>query len=153
MPRILSASTAESCILLMALVWFRIRYRIICRLSHVPFLLYRFTSNQEFQCPNAGFAWAKEQALAYSHEGDLVGEWYEAALPDRQAFCMRDVAHHANDGNGRTHSQRLNAPHLVRQHRGILYGGLMVEKGKIEFVTSDAAWNAGFAWAKEQALA
>lgn len=44
---------------------------------------------------NAGFAWAKEQALAYSHEGDLVGEWYEAALPDRQAFCMRDVAHHA----------------------------------------------------------
>lgn len=38
---------------------------------------------------------AKEQALAYSHEGDLVGSWYEAALPNRQAFCMRDVAHHA----------------------------------------------------------
>lgn len=44
---------------------------------------------------NVGFAWAKEQALAYSHEGDLVGDWYEAALPNRQAFCMRDVAHHA----------------------------------------------------------
>lgn len=44
---------------------------------------------------NEGFAWAKEQALAYSHEGDLVGDWYEAALPNRQAFCMRDVAHHA----------------------------------------------------------
>jgi hypothetical protein len=24
-----------------------------------------------------------------------VGDWYEAALPGRQAFCMRDVAHHA----------------------------------------------------------
>lgn len=42
---------------------------------------------------NDGFAWAKQQALAYSHEGDLVGDWYEAALPNRQSFCMRDVAH------------------------------------------------------------
>lgn len=44
---------------------------------------------------NAGFAWAKNQALAYSHEGDLVGSWYEAALPGREAFCMRDVSHQA----------------------------------------------------------
>ena len=35
---------------------------------------------------NAGFAWAKEQALAYSHEGDLVGEWYEAALSGREIW-------------------------------------------------------------------
>ncbi len=44
---------------------------------------------------NRGFAWAKEQALSYSHEGDLVGDWYEAALPGRMSFCIRDVAHHA----------------------------------------------------------
>lgn len=53
----------------------------------------QFTTSDESW--NRGFAWAKEQALAYSHEGDLVGKWYEAALPGRQAFCMRDVAHHA----------------------------------------------------------
>ncbi len=41
-----------------------------------------------------GFEWAKNQALSYSHEGDLVGDWYEAALPERNAFCMRDVCHH-----------------------------------------------------------
>lgn len=44
---------------------------------------------------NKGFAWAKEMALSYSHEGDLVGDWYEAALPARMSFCIRDVAHHA----------------------------------------------------------
>ncbi len=42
-----------------------------------------------------GFNWAKEQALVYAHENDLVGDWYEAALPQREAFCMRDVAHQA----------------------------------------------------------
>ncbi|GLH72256.1 hypothetical protein GETHLI_07580 [Geothrix limicola] len=43
-----------------------------------------------------GFAWAKKQALAYVFEGDPVGPWYEAALPGRMAFCMRDTAHQAN---------------------------------------------------------
>ena len=43
------------------------------------------------------FAWAKGQALAYAHDGgDPVGAWYEAALPARNAFCMRDVSHQAN---------------------------------------------------------
>ena len=43
---------------------------------------------------NASFAWAKQQALAYAHaEADPIGPWYEAALPDRNAFCMRDVSH------------------------------------------------------------
>ncbi|WP_309122354.1 hypothetical protein [Paenibacillus sp.] len=43
-----------------------------------------------------GFAWAKRQALSYvSDGGDPVGPWYEAALPGREAFCMRDAAHHA----------------------------------------------------------
>lgn len=41
----------------------------------------------------AGFDWAKAQALAYVSRGDPVGDWYEAALPGREAFCMRDVAH------------------------------------------------------------
>jgi len=42
----------------------------------------------------AGFAWAKEQALVYAHGGeDAVGLWYEAALPGRDAFCIRDTAH------------------------------------------------------------
>ena len=42
------------------------------------------------------FDWAKEKALSYSHDGsDPVGYWYEAALPNREAFCMRDVSHQA----------------------------------------------------------
>jgi len=40
-----------------------------------------------------GWKWAVSQALAYVRHGDPVGDWYEAALPDRNAFCMRDVAH------------------------------------------------------------
>lgn len=43
----------------------------------------------------AGFQWAKQQALAYAHDSDPVGCWYEAALPGREAFCMRDVSHQA----------------------------------------------------------
>ena len=40
------------------------------------------------------FDWAKSQALAYVSSGkDPVREWYEAALPGRNAFCMRDVSH------------------------------------------------------------
>lgn len=67
---------------------------------------------------NEGFAWAKEQALAYSHEGDLVGKWYEAALPGRQAFCMRDVAHHAKGAEAlglREHTKNM----LLRFAQGI----------------------------------
>ena len=42
------------------------------------------------------FDWAKHQALAYvSSEQNPVGDWYEAALPGRNAFCMRDVSHQA----------------------------------------------------------
>lgn len=42
------------------------------------------------------FIWAKDKALSYAHDGtDPVGLWYEAALPNREAFCMRDVAHQA----------------------------------------------------------
>jgi hypothetical protein len=40
------------------------------------------------------FEWAKKQALAYARPGaGTMGPWYEAALPGRNAFCMRDVSH------------------------------------------------------------
>lgn len=45
---------------------------------------------------NEAFAWAKKKALSFAHDGeDPVGLWYEAALPNREAFCMRDVSHQA----------------------------------------------------------
>jgi hypothetical protein len=43
----------------------------------------------------AGFEWARTQALAFAFEDDPVGLWYEAALPGREAFCMRDLSHQA----------------------------------------------------------
>jgi hypothetical protein len=43
-----------------------------------------------------GFLWAKAQALAYARESSAIGPWYEAALPGRNAFCMRDVSHMSN---------------------------------------------------------
>ena len=43
----------------------------------------------------AAFAWARQQASAYAFSGDPIGDWYEAALPGREAFCMRDVSHQA----------------------------------------------------------
>jgi hypothetical protein len=40
------------------------------------------------------FNWAENQALFYRGDSkDPVGPWYEAALPSRFAFCMRDVSH------------------------------------------------------------
>lgn len=40
------------------------------------------------------FLWAREMALHYrGNPNDPVGPWYEAALPERFAFCMRDVSH------------------------------------------------------------
>lgn len=45
---------------------------------------------------NKAFDWAKNKALYLAHDGsDPVGYWYEAALPNREAFCMRDVSHQA----------------------------------------------------------
>ena len=47
------------------------------------------------------YDWAEEMALSYAHsgEGDAVGAWYEAALPEREAFCMRDVSHQSIGAN------------------------------------------------------
>lgn len=55
----------------------------------------KLTFNSPDRVLNNGFEWAKRQALQYVFEGDPAGDWYEAALPGRQAFCMRDVAHQA----------------------------------------------------------
>ncbi|QEE30716.1 hypothetical protein FTW19_23595 [Terriglobus albidus] len=55
----------------------------------------RFTSSNPSL--EKSFAWAVPQALAYSHNmtSDAAEPWYEAALPGRDAFCMRDVSHQA----------------------------------------------------------
>ena len=59
--------------------------------SNVTSPLLLKTSDHELQ---RTFDWAKSQALAYvGPQGDAVGDWYEAALPGRNAFCMRDVSH------------------------------------------------------------
>src|SRR5689334_642444 len=40
------------------------------------------------------YQWASAMALSYRGDpADKVGPWYEAALPARDAFCMRDVSH------------------------------------------------------------
>lgn len=40
------------------------------------------------------FDWARTTALGYvGASTDPVGPWYEASLPQREAFCMRDVSH------------------------------------------------------------
>ena len=40
------------------------------------------------------FNWATERSNKYvGNDTDSVGPWYEAALPNREAFCMRDVSH------------------------------------------------------------
>jgi hypothetical protein len=42
-----------------------------------------------------GFERIKRQALHWVFEGYPVGDYYEAALPGREAFCMRDTSHQA----------------------------------------------------------
>ncbi|PWM47657.1 MAG: hypothetical protein DBX47_00195 [Clostridiales bacterium] len=56
------------------------------------------TATLQFESDNGileqGFVWAKKQAMEFVHNGnDKVGLWYEAALPEREAFCIRDVSH------------------------------------------------------------
>jgi hypothetical protein len=71
--------------------------------SQTPVTRTIVTSPLEFESSlpalDRAFAWAKDQALAYAFTRDPVGDWYEAALPRRQAFCMRDVSHQATGAN------------------------------------------------------
>lgn len=76
----------------------------------VPFLMSASMSSQtetrgaqselEFDSSDArlvnAFRWAKQEAMSYVFDGDPVGPWYEAALPGRHAFCMRDTSHQAD---------------------------------------------------------
>jgi hypothetical protein len=41
---------------------------------------------------NTRFDWARKQALACVHDHAPIGPVYEAALPGREAFCMRDTS-------------------------------------------------------------
>ena len=62
--------------------------------------------NTPDQALGAAFDWAQRQALQYASKGgDPVGPWYEAALPNREAFCMRDVSHQSMGA----HALRLDA--------------------------------------------
>lgn len=57
-----------------------------------------FTSNDSALC--ATFAWARDMAMSYVRDsGDPVGPWYEAALPGRESFCIRDLSHQAVAGH------------------------------------------------------
>jgi len=49
-----------------------------------------FSSDRELE---RGFDLLKGEALRWVFEGWPVGDYYEAALPGRDAFCMRDTAH------------------------------------------------------------
>jgi mannosylglycerate hydrolase MGH1-like protein len=51
----------------------------------------RLTSSE--QTLVEGWEWAITQARSFVRSGDPVGDWIEASLPGRDAFCMRDVAH------------------------------------------------------------
>lgn len=74
------------------------------RLTYLIFILFGFSvasaqvnpvtfSSTDKKVEDA-FNWAKGMALTYKGVAtDPVGPWYEAALPSRNAFCMRDAAH------------------------------------------------------------
>ena len=50
-----------------------------------------FLSSDKRLC--RGFSWARKQAMEYVRDQAAAGPCYEAALPGRDAFCMRDAAH------------------------------------------------------------
>jgi hypothetical protein len=89
--------------LLLALAAAWAAYSYSAELKPVPSRNGKITSPLEFHSAlpalDGVFAWAKNQALAYVFTGDPVGDWYEAALPGREAFCMRDVSHQAAGAN------------------------------------------------------
>ncbi|HEV2709574.1 MAG TPA: hypothetical protein VGU67_05145 [Edaphobacter sp.] len=62
--------------------------------------LHEAQSKLDFDCSDArmvsSFRWARQMAMSYVFDGDPVGPWYEAALPGRHAFCMRDTSHQAD---------------------------------------------------------
>jgi len=74
------------------------------------------TSDPQLQ---RAFDWAKDQALHYVSSGqDPVEHWYEAALPGRSAFCMRDVSHQVMGAEALGLSEQ-NKSMLMRFAQGI----------------------------------
>jgi hypothetical protein len=81
--------------------------KLLCLIPFFPnAFAYAQTLNQrvhsELDCEssdpqlNGAFRWAKLEAISYVFDNDPVGPWYEAALPGRQAFCIRDASHQAD---------------------------------------------------------
>ncbi|WAC13155.1 alpha,alpha-trehalase [Dyadobacter pollutisoli] len=73
---------------------------VVTALIWLIFIQSSFGQDQtlQFRSTDAALQTAFDRAktMALSHKGkpgDPVGEWYEAALPTRSAFCMRDVSH------------------------------------------------------------
>lgn len=80
--------------ILFAAVWRTYRISSLLLLSICAQAQVTFQSNNARL--DSAFVWAKNKALSYAHDGNYpVGYWYEAALPQREAFCMRDVSHQA----------------------------------------------------------
>ncbi len=84
----------------------KVTFILVCVLALCPSALAQKTHDGlvEFTSSDTvlenGFRWAKRQALKYvRRNNDPVGPWYEAALPEREAFCMRDVAHQLTGAN------------------------------------------------------
>ena len=82
-----------------------------------PNLSHSLPGSIEFASSDArlvdGFQWAKAQALAYVRESSAIGPWYEAALPGRNAFCMRDVSHMST--GAQLLGLGLNTKNMLRQ--------------------------------------
>ncbi len=54
------------------------------------------TEKKEIQ---KSFEWAVQRALAFAVESEEGGPCYEASLPGRNAYCMRDMSHQAAGGH------------------------------------------------------
>ena len=71
-------------------------FLVACSSPEVDYAPQPITVKSSIEGLETRFEWARETALSYAHsDSDAVGLWYEAALPGREAFCMRDVSHQA----------------------------------------------------------
>jgi hypothetical protein len=69
-----------------------------CGTKNSPDLLSRPADSIRISSPDTAlvniFNWAQKTSNGYvGDDNDPVGPWYEAALPQREAFCIRDVSH------------------------------------------------------------
>lgn len=65
----------------------------------------------------SGFLWAKKQALEYVRDNAPVGPCYEASLPGRDSFCMRDVSHQSGGAHCLgLHAHNRNMMNVFARH-------------------------------------